>query len=158
MTALSSGRYEIIHYAGHAQFDPTNPDASVWVLHDGSLSATEIQQNVEGNPPSLVYASACEAGREDTWAGLRYRRQLHGLASAFLQGGVGNYIGGFWPIPDKDSPALAAYFYGHFLRGTPVAEAMRRAKSQLAACGGDPLLWGGITLFGDPGTQLSTPT
>lgn len=158
LTAFASGRYHVIHYAGHGKFQENSPENSCWLLNDGPLTGAEISQNVEGNPPYLVYASSCEAGREESWGRLDYQRQLFGLASAFLNGGVHNYIGGYWPILDEEAARLAVDFYGHLLQGLPIAEAMRRAKHRLANDGGDPLLWGGVTLFGDPGVKLQPPT
>jgi CHAT domain-containing protein len=157
VSALASGQYEIVHYAGHSHFSPDAPERSAWRLHDGRLTALEIQQNVEGNPPALVYSSSCEGGREGDKSAVPYRRRLFGLTSAFLMGGVRNYVGFFWPIPDDGAADLAIGFYAALLvQGKSVAESLRIARLKMATQGGDPRLWGGVTLFGDPSTRLGT--
>ena len=37
---LRSGRYDIIHYAGHACFNPDDPEGSAWLLSDGRVLAS----------------------------------------------------------------------------------------------------------------------
>ena len=153
LQALGSGQYEIVHYAGHSMFVADAPAKSAWKLHDGRLTAAEIQQNVETNPPGLVYSSSCEGAREGDRDTLSYHRRLFGLTSAFLTGGVRNYLGFFWPIPDDGATELAIAFYGALLvEGKSVAESLRIAKQKLSTEPGDPRLWGGAMLFGDPST------
>jgi hypothetical protein len=151
MSALSSGRYEIVHYAGHSTFDADDPGSSAWRLSDGKLTAPEIQQNVEGNPPGLVYASSCEGGRDGDRRSLSYHRRMFGLTSGLLMGGVRNHVGFFWPIPDRGAADLAAELYGALLvQGKTIAESLRLAKRKMWERNADPRLWGGAMLFGDP--------
>jgi hypothetical protein len=155
LSALASGRYEIVHYAGHSVFAADAPEKSVWRLSDGELTAIELQQNVEANPPGLVYASSCEGGREGEREAMSYHRRMFGLVSAFLLGGVRNYLGFYWPIPDVGAAELAVAFYGALLvQGKPVAESLRIARQKMSTQPGNPLLWGGATLFGDPMTRM----
>lgn len=150
LSALASGRYELIHYAGHSVFNADHPEASAWRLYDGPLSAVEVQQNAEGLPPLVVYSSSCEAARDANSDRLSHRLRLLGLASAFLSAGVQSYIGSFWPVPDEAAADLAGRFYESLMRGKPIAEALRVAKQLSQKRLESPLLWAGITLFGDP--------
>src|SRR5207247_4223026 len=57
-----SGQYDIIHYAGHAFFDPVSPERSGILCHNRQvLSGADLVGL--GNLPSLVFFNACEAGR-----------------------------------------------------------------------------------------------
>jgi hypothetical protein len=73
--------YDLIHYAGHARFDPDQPGQSGWILRDGVLTATEIHQGQ--HRPLLVFSNACRAGATTSWqADTPYARQAFGIGSA----------------------------------------------------------------------------
>ena len=57
--ALLTGRYDVIHFAGHAQFSEVDPDPSGLVLHNHERFLSQrIQRIVEGQP--LVFPDACQ--------------------------------------------------------------------------------------------------
>jgi CHAT domain-containing protein len=43
-------RYEVLHYAGHADYDVQDPDQSGWLTADGKLTAADILQ-MSGKAP-----------------------------------------------------------------------------------------------------------
>src|SRR5215471_3359694 len=107
---------DLVHYAGHACFDPVQPGRSGWVLQDAVLTASEITR--VAHPPLLVFSNACQAGVTTRWqAESIYEDQAFGIGSAFLLAGVQNYIGTFCVIHDAHSAAFAADFYRHLLHG-----------------------------------------
>ena len=53
---LLSGEFDIVHYCGHALFDPAVPDQAGWVFK-AVLTAWDLE-GIE-RPPSLVVANAC---------------------------------------------------------------------------------------------------
>jgi len=143
LARLRSGRYDVVHYAGHAFFDPEAPARSGILCHgDEVLSGAHLAELAQ--LPSLVFFNACEAGRIRT-PKLRRRRELDvqrrvdrsvGLAEAFLRGGVANYVGTYWPVGDDSAETFATTFYGRLVAGDPIGEALqagRQAVRKLAS-------------------------
>ena len=61
--ALVSGRYEVIHYTGHAFFDAEHPDRSGLHLAGGrNLPASQIEGILRGRP--IVFLNACSSARQ----------------------------------------------------------------------------------------------
>ena len=54
---LLSGDFDIVHFAGHANFDTDQADRSGWLFKDGVLTASDLE-GME-RPPRLIFANAC---------------------------------------------------------------------------------------------------
>ncbi|MCZ6469143.1 MAG: CHAT domain-containing protein, partial [Candidatus Dadabacteria bacterium] len=140
--AFRSGDYDVIHYAGHAFFDPNNPARSGILCNGGEVLSGSELAGLE-NLPSLVFFNACEAAR------IRNAKQLKnpklnvnkriernvGLAEAFLRGGVANYIGTYWPVGDEAAKRFAESFYMSLLSGDPIGKAVAKGRSDLLEMG-----------------------
>jgi pimeloyl-ACP methyl ester carboxylesterase len=140
-----SGAYDVIHYAGHAFFDPLKPSNSGILCHGKDvLSGADLA--TIGNLPSLVFFNACEAGRLRRGApgrpGMKrgedkkrsVKRQLEesvGLAEAFLRGGVANYLGTYWPVGDAPAKRFAETFYTDLLNGYTIGEALLDGRKKV---------------------------
>lgn len=137
--AFRSGKYDMVHYAGHAFFDPDDPGRS------GLICAGDIELSGRdlvglGNLPSLVFFNACEAGRirkrgrrlVPKTAKEKIDRNI-GLAEAFLRGGVANYIGTYWPVGDAAAEVFAASFYECLLRGETAGKALLEGRKAVWA-------------------------
>ena len=145
--------FDIVHYAGHADYDIKDPANSGWLLHDGKFSSADIRQMVGGRPlPALVFANGCQSGATDQWEVTDdYEEQIFGLANAFLISGVQHYIGTFWDILDSPGADFAIAFYREMLDGQSVGEAVRRARMDLIdKYGEDTIVWASYMLYGDP--------
>jgi hypothetical protein len=128
---LGDGRYDIIHFAGHGQFVADDPEASAWVLADGTLTAAEIRNALRNHPapPWLVYANACKAGLSARNHASPYLGEVHGLATAFIGNGVAAYVGPLWDLGDGVARRIAVDFYKELLlQGATLGEALLRAK------------------------------
>jgi tetratricopeptide (TPR) repeat protein len=147
--------YDLVHYAGHAFFDPARPHHSGWLLHEAVLTASEL--SLVPQPPLLVFANACQAGATTRWqAETVYEGQAFGIGSAFLLAGTQNYIGTFCVIHDTQSAVFAANFYQHLLHGQPLGLALTAARRQAfqdSASSG--LLWASYMHYGNPALRLS---
>lgn len=134
---FSSGKYDILHYAGHAEFIPEQPARSGIVCSDGPLTGVELVEL--GNLPSVVFFNACESARirkRVTDQGPRVTRNIHeriernaGLAEAFMRGGVANYIGTYWPVGDVPAKSFATVFYQKLLDGDTLVQALSAARA-----------------------------
>jgi hypothetical protein len=130
-----SGRYDAIHYAGHAFFDATSPSsggilcAGGRVLSGADLAALEAL-------PALVCFNACESGRVRQASGVqRALGRSTGFAEAFLRGGVANFIGTWWPVSDAAAAVCAGTLYERLMRGETIGAALKAARSEVLKLG-----------------------
>jgi len=152
LARLTRGDYDIVHFAGHAGFDPAEPEASALRLADGSVSADELLALDWVAPPYLVFNSACESGRAAGGARLvSDQGQANGLAAAFLACGAAAYAGYFWPVTDDGAYRFTETFYpalfGMENVGLAFQEARKRTVWELAQAG--DLSGFSAVLFGD---------
>lgn len=158
---LREGTYDIIHYAGHACFDETDPEASAWLLSDGFLRAREIRNTLAwtASPPWLVFANACEAGMDIGASASRYQGDVFGLATAFITQGVAAYIAPLWPVDDEVATQLAIDFYRALLLDRlSLGEALRQARLLAKHPWASPpravASWASLVLYGNPTPRL----
>jgi CHAT domain-containing protein len=75
--------YDIVHFAGHADYERADPEASGWHLEGGKLSARDVAALAGGRPmPLLVFSNACASSHEAAWTAEDPGR-VFGLANAF---------------------------------------------------------------------------
>jgi len=149
--------YDIVHYAGHCEYDCQDPQNSGWVLRDARFTARDIATMAENLPmPSLVFSNACHSAKEsDELISADYQEKTYGLASAFLYSGVRHYIGAIHRVEDPVSLAYARQFYQILRKGRTVGEAVRQSRARLVrSCGMHSLRWASYLLYGDPGFSL----
>jgi len=146
---------DIVHFAGHSQFDEKSPENSGWLLHDGLLSASEISKL--DRAPLLVFSNSCQAGATKNWqSDYLYEGEAFGLGSAFLLAGVSNYIGTFCVVHDEESRFLAVEFYRGVAQGQSIGQALLEARLATAEeMGLDRLTWASYMLYGDPDFSLT---
>lgn len=144
--------FDIMHYAGHADYDGNDPSESGFLLSDGKLRAKDIKGMTGRMPlPAFVFSNACYSGQTEEWkAGSGYE-DVYGLANAFLLSGVRHYLGTFWQIQDEPGLHFAIGFYEELMKGTPIGEAVRKARMGLVEkYGEDTIIWASYMLYGDP--------
>lgn len=149
--ALASGRYDVIHYSGHAFFNPENPDESGLLLTGQNVFiAQTIQRTLQGRP--LIFLNACESGREMMAEGeVSYTvSETEGLASSFILGGALGIIGTMWPIFDEGGAEFASTFYEYLLAGQGLGEALRQARLHVRESRPHDVTWASFVLYGDP--------
>ena len=157
---LRSGKYDIIHFAGHAVHNEDFPDRSGWLLSDGILWAQEIANTLKNcpSPPWMVYANACEAGMSSV-RHFRDRTNIFGLGTAFTNNGVTAYLGPLWQIGDFVAGQLATDFYKCLLLeratiGESLFIAKRNAKQRLEGALYGDLSWASMISYGDSRMKL----
>ncbi len=155
ITELAEG-YDFIHYSGHAVFDAEHPENSGMLLNDGLFKAFSLAGAVKAHPPILAFINACESGKQADWSKgeTKYENNVAGLASAFLVNGI-NFIGPMWPVFDDAALSFAKNFYFAVLSGTPLGEAMMKAKKFIFDLfKGEEIAWASYSLYGDPTQTL----
>jgi pimeloyl-ACP methyl ester carboxylesterase len=122
------GKYDVVHFAGHAYFDPNNRARSGILCAGGEVLAGADLATLS-RLPSLVFFNACEAARVRGYDGSERRvteptRGTIGFAESFLAGGVANYLGTYWPVTDTGAEAFATSFYTSLLRGDALGSSL----------------------------------
>jgi CHAT domain-containing protein len=163
LAALAAGGYDVLHFAGHAWFDTTQPGAGGLVC-----AGQEILRGSDLEPvtalPALVFCNACEAARvrrQSSTARRSASRRVRsfargdtGIAEAFLAGGVANFLGTHWPVGDQPALAFSQTLYAELLRGEALGEAVLEARRRTAAL--PSLDWADYVHYGNPEFRLVT--
>ncbi len=120
--------YSVIHFAGHAVFNPEEPLASGLVLADGSvLTAARILQDssFRTEKGKLLVLSACQTGVNVITSG----GEIVGLARALFYAGMPNLISSLWEVADRSTAQLMQDFHQIWQAGkNSIAGALREAQ------------------------------
>jgi hypothetical protein len=143
---IDSGDFGLLHFACHNRFDPA--DGSSITLGDAMFSpellTTAAIDRVLAPAAPTVFINACRsAGFSATY------NRLDGWASKFLEAGAASFIGSLWAVSDGAAREFAQELYGQLQAGTPLGEAVMRAR-QVAANQLDDPTWLAYTVYGDP--------
>jgi pimeloyl-ACP methyl ester carboxylesterase len=149
---IGSGEYDVLHFAGHGYFDPSEPGRSGLLCARGDVLRGSDLDGI-ASLPALVFFNACEAARvRRPGAGARRRllgfRQSSSLAEAILDGGVANFVGTHWPVGDDSALAFSSEFYASLLGGSTLGEAVLAARRMVAAAGS--IDWADYVHYGSP--------
>ena len=147
------GRYEIVHYCGHAFYDCIDPHKSGWVIDERMrevIRAYEFSNLPQ--PPVLVFSNACESASMDNGDRLTEQEFAHSLAGAFIRAGVDLYIGNLVKVSDASARVFAENFYDVFFRERcTIGEALSRARRKLMDdCNLKDPTWANYVLYGSP--------
>jgi hypothetical protein len=154
---FQSGKYDVVHYAGHAFFDPENRTRSGILCAGGEVLAGADLASLS-KLPSLVFFNACEAARIRRPVSGRDRltaptRGTIGFAESFLAGGVANYLGTYWPVGDASAAAFSETFYTALLQGEMLGVSLIEGRKAVLKVGlGD---WANYVLYGRPEFKLA---
>jgi tetratricopeptide (TPR) repeat protein len=152
LNALSSGEYDVIHYAGHA--DSESAGEAALVMADGKLFSSEIKKALMGRP--YVYLNACGSGRESMEESKDYTQvsDTEGLASSFILGGAIGFMGAMWRLPDKSAAEFSVAFYEGLIENLKVGEACRKARLAIKKETPSDITWAAFLQYGDPVQRL----
>ena len=159
---LLEGGFDLLHYAGHGDFDPQDPRRAGWLFARGLLTGAEIGRIEQ--VPAVVVANACLSARTSgALAGGRRSRDdrseaalLPSLADEFFRLGVRDYVGTAWEVNDVGAELFAEVFYEALLplgggAGDSFGEAVRKARTALWERREDfGALWAAYQHYGDP--------
>lgn len=162
--------FDVIHFSGHGVFDAENPSYSGWVFGKNSVfSAREIFRT--RRVPRLVFANACFSAATlpfakplgktkgkaavplDAFTPEATNKKLAGMAEAFFERGVQNYIGTGWKVNDEAATNFATTFYAKALDGHLIGDALAAARRQIFEYGST---WGAYQHYGQSNARLTT--
>lgn len=153
-TALKSGKYQIVHFTGHANFNDADPQRSGLVLFNRDMTTGPLASFFGQNPPILCFINACETGKSGvpaaspTW---KRRYNIYGVARAFLE--TGSYLlGSRWKLSDDAGRSFATTFYDSlFKKGESLGRAVMEARAACKSTAADnDFGWASYVLYGDP--------
>ena len=162
LAEFDSGDYDVVHYAGHAAFEPATPRASGLVVSDGVIGGADL--GALAQLPALVFFNACESGRvrgarrgapgAETARTSRATALTAGtsVAEAWLRAGIANFIGTYWPVSDTAAETCAAKFYGALIAGKAIGAALLEARHAVRARQSPD--WADYLHYGDPLFEL----
>lgn len=162
-TEFSSGKYDLVHYAGHAFFDEQRRARSGIICADDKvLSGADLAGL--SKLPCLVFFNACEVARirgrgRSNQNQLTIRQQIDrnvSFAEAYLRGGVANYIGTYWPVNDNAAEIFADSFYRGILKGQSLGDALLESRKRVEHS--EFVDWADYIHYGDPDFQLKLPS
>ena len=145
--------FDMVHFAGHFEYDQKNTGESGWQLTNGSFNTQDIiKMGGSATMPALIFSNACQSARTEEWAIKEYfQEEVFGLANAFILSGVKHYVGTFWEILDEPSRYFSLEFYRHLLLGASVGAAIQQARLALIKeYGEETIAWASYLLYGDP--------
>jgi len=146
--------YDMVHFAGHCEYDKKENKESGWVLSDGIFKTEDILKMGQSlSLPALIFSNACHCAQvKPELLDSQYQKDNYSMASAFIFAGVRHFIGSIRKIEDNASFVFAKEFYTKFLSGESVGEALRLSKLKLVKDYGlASLHWVNYLLYGDPG-------
>lgn len=134
---------DVLHFACHGQFRCDNPVFSALYLHDGPLTAEQVESL--RLPGSLVVLSACDSALNDSDGG---GDEMFGLTRAFLLAGASRVLAALWPVDDSTTADFMSDFYAGLRRDQPPAAALRLAQLAASRRGTHPFYWAPFVLTG----------
>jgi CHAT domain-containing protein len=156
-----SSRYDILHFAAHAELNRDDPLSSALLLAkgDGDEGRLQVREVFEMDlKAGLVVLSGCETGLGKLSSG----DEFVGLTRAFIYAGTPSVVASLWKVDDASTAYLMSSFYKN-LKTKSKVESLRQAQlelirgkpnSQLLAQRGV----GGIGKLGEtPGSMLAAP-
>ena len=153
LALILSEEFDLIHYSGHGDFDEKNPSKSGWIFgKEHVLSARDIFR--ARRVPRLVFANACFSGVIRTGKPFTLQesnQSLAGLAQAFFERGVQNYIGTGWPVDDAAALEFAKVFYEEALSGKELGPSLSKARKAILTNGST---WGAYQHYGQATAKL----
>jgi len=154
---IGAGGHDVLHFAGHAFFDATDPARSGLVCAGGDVLRGCDLDGV-ADLPSLVFCNACEAARVRRPRASGARRLLglrrsSSLAEAFLDGGVASFVGTHWPVGDDAALVFSTVFYERLLDGLSLGSAILAARRRVFELGS--IDWADYVHYGNPAFHLA---
>jgi hypothetical protein len=141
---------DVFHFAGHLEGEE---DETLIRLSGGGCTPGQIRKLAGRFPfPALVFLNGCRSSSLD--APLRIeagQRRAFGLASTFLECGVGHFVGTLWDVRDDLASSAGVLFFRSLYSGKSVGAALKETRGRLADEFGQVSMgWACLVLYGDP--------
>ena len=153
---LRSRGTQLIHFAGHGSYDPTNVDDSEIRLSDGTLVPGDLfNASIGTKERPFVFLNACQVG-EAGWD----LTQIGGWAEAFCAAGFSGFVGPYWKVNDLVARKAARVFYAALDGKQTVGEAMQAVRRRFLEDDEYPAhtSWLAYSLHCQPNVHIQLPS
>jgi hypothetical protein len=155
LAALQEHDPDVLHYCGHARFDPLRQEAGGLQLADSPLTADDLGS--QPHLPRLVFANACNSAQTGDVADQALfdgAAPTRDLAGKLLAAGARAFVGSQWRVEDKAAATFARAFYRALAGARGPGEIGRAVLSARGAVvrrhgAGEPA-WASYALYGSP--------
>ncbi|MCP4661443.1 MAG: CHAT domain-containing protein [bacterium] len=151
---LRGGGYGLLHFVGHGEFEPAEPNESRFLLTDGrSLQPRDllgaIQQRIRQDRP-LVFFNSCQVAQQGY-----HLTRLGGWAKAWVVDGLcAAFIGPQWTVGDDSAHLFAKSFYDALEGGATIAQAALAARLKVREEAPGRATWLAYTVYAHPHGRL----
>jgi CHAT domain-containing protein len=144
-----AGRYEIVHFSGHAVADLQFPLLSRLLLSPGAGSSSALTafdlERVRFDTTRIVVLASCEGAYGTTVRG----EGVLTLVRPFLAAGVPSVVASLWELHDRPAATLFGQFHRLVSAGEHPVHALRQVQLDASRLPGSvPQDWAGLTAFG----------
>lgn len=134
-STIQDPRLHLLHYHGHANFNPTAHTDHCLLFSDRALTLRDIfdlPSPLSHGGGFHVTLLGCGSGMSKTAP----TNDVIGLVPSFLYAGASSTVSTLWPFSDADAAAYSESFYeGFFFRGGHEAEG-EKAAEEISSAGG----------------------
>lgn len=132
------GGYHILHYAGHSDYNPDQPDKSnLYFWRDENrrggvapLDASSFAQKLQSTRTAFVFLNSCVTAMTGTDFHLASRECI-GTMDALLEGGMPAVLGHRWPVWDVSAQPFVTTFYQQLLATLSFEQAILAARQSV---------------------------
>jgi CHAT domain len=124
---LSVGKYSVVHFIGHGEFDASKQEgALLFETAEGTarpLSGAYLRQIFCGRGLSLVFLNACLSGTGGRGADFN-----KGVAQSLVEQGLPALVANQYSVLDTSATSFAQHFYWSLAQGFSLGRAAREAR------------------------------
>jgi hypothetical protein len=113
--------FDVLHFAGHCVYDPSEKAASGWVFSNGERLSANERRRID-RIPKFFFSNACESGITPDRSEKRSVDLAPTFAESFFERGVSNFVCTAWPVDDAAARAFALKLYQGLLGLEPADE------------------------------------
>ena len=155
--ALSTGRFDIVHFIGHGTFDEQSGIGSLVFEDDKGRSFEVDERSVReifcGRGVSLVFLNACQTG---SGGKADFNR---GVAQALVTHGLPALVANQYSVLDSSATSFAQHFYWALAQGMGIGQAARESRIAVnCSMQGELIDWAVPVVYArDPSMTLCEP-
>ncbi|MBW7881322.1 MAG: CHAT domain-containing protein [Caldilineaceae bacterium] len=145
-TAMQQGPWHIVHFVGHAMFDPQAGQGAILVEdeagHAWPLPAEQLGQLLADHPSlRLAVLNACEGARGNE------QMPFSSIAASLVRRGLPAVVAMQYAISDAAATEFAGSFYSALAAGLPVDSAVGEGRKAIQLANANSAEWGTPVLF-----------
>lgn len=152
ITSLFEKDYQIIHLAGHGEFNPDEPQSSGMVLGKNVFLTPAIINQLM-TLPELVFINCCHSGAQEetsTDHSKNYHQLAANIGTQLIKMGVSAVVVAGWAVDDTAALTFSKAFYRRLFSGYNFGEAVQKAREITYDDHPNSNTWGAYQCYGDP--------